>query len=550
MFVALAERRMRPTSTVSASFEALAESATDAIVIVDDASIITFANPAIERVFGFTPAELLGQPLHVLMPERLREAHHRGISRYLRTGQRSISWSAVSLPGRRKDGSEIPLEISFGEFTDEDGRRVFSGFMRDVSERVRQRAELEQARAAAEAALQELATVGRVLDLAMASSTYEGMLYELLQGLRAEMGTDEAAVLLVDDSTQELVVQMSTGIELDRSIRVPIGHGLAGKVAASGAPVYVEDVSREEVVHPRLRESIVSLLAVPIRSDGELIGVLHVGTKEKRAFTESHRRLLDIVAARVAGVLARTRVYQAERRAREEAEDARRSRDEVLSIVSHDLRNPVSTIAMAASLLADNDIPLTPEQRHKQLDIISRSAQRMNRLIQDLLDAARIEGGRLAVSRHCEKATLVASEAYEAFRQIAEKKQITLECRVSDDLPQILIDRDRIAQVLSNLLNNAMKFTPEGGRVVLRAAPSESGGCRFDVIDTGPGIDDEHLPHIFNRYWQAKRTAHMGTGLGLAIARGIVEAHRGRIWVDSVVGQGSTFCVELPPCPS
>ena len=537
---------MRPTSAVSASFEALADSATDAIVIIDESSIITFANPAVERVFGFSRAELIGQPLDTLMPERLRAAHHRGIARYLQTGRRHISWSSVALDGKRKDGREIPLEISFGEFVDEDGRRLFSGFMRDVSERVRQRQEVEQARATAEAALQELASVGRVLDLAMASSTYEGMLGELLQGLRSEMRADEATMLLLDDSGEALVVQLSVGIDLDRSIRVPIGQGLAGKVAASGAPVYIEDVAREEVIHPRLRESIRSLLAVPIRSEGDLIGVLHVGTKDKRVFTASDVRLLDIVAERVAGVLARTRLFQAERKAREEAEAARRSRDEVLSVVSHDLRNPVSTISMAASLLSDPDIPLTAEQREKQLEIIRRSAQRMNRLIQDLLDAARIEGGRLAVSLRCENMATVASEAFEAFRGIGAKKEIEVACQIADDLPESLVDRDRIVQVLSNLLNNAVKFTPAGGQVTLRVSRSESGGCRFEVNDTGPGIDEEHLPHVFNRYWQAKRTAHMGTGLGLAIAKGIVEAHHGRIWVESKVGHGSSFCFEVP----
>lgn len=539
---------MRSTSTVSASFEALADSATDAIVIIDDASIITFANPAVERVFGFTRAELIGQPLDVLMPERLRGAHHRGIASYLATGRRNISWSGVALPGRRKDGTEVPLEISFGEFVDEEGRRVFSGFMRDVSERERQRRELEQARAAAEHALQELGAVGRVLDIAMASGTYEGMLEELLQGLRSELRADEAAVLLLDDATQELVVQRSEGIELDASIRVPIGQGLAGKVAASGAPVFIEDISREQVLHPRLRESVVSLLAVPIRADGRLIGVLHVGTKERRMFTASDLRLLDIVAGRLAGVLARTRLYQAERKAREEAEAARRSRDEVLSVVSHDLRNPVSTIAMAAALLGDADIPLTPAQRQKQLEIIGRSAQRMNRLIQDLLDAARIEGGRLPVSLRCENTAVVASETYEAFRQLAAKKDITVKCEVAENLPQTLIDRDRIVQALSNLLNNAVKFTPARGSIELRASRTERGGCRFDVRDTGPGIAADHLPHVFNRFWQATRTAHMGSGLGLAIAKGIIDAHHGRIWVESREGEGSTFSFELPPC--
>jgi signal transduction histidine kinase len=220
----------------------------------------------------------------------------------------------------------------------------------------------------------------------------------------------------------------------------------------------------------------------------------------------------------------------------------------VLNVVSHDLRNPVSTIAMAAALLADATIPLTTEQRAKQLEIITRSAQRMNRLIQDLLDAARIDGGRLAVSLRCENTAVVASETYEAFREIAARKNITIECDVARDLPQSNIDRDRIVQVLSNLLNNAVKFTPPYGRITLRASRTEPGGCRFDVADTGPGIAADQLPHVFNRFWQATRTAHMGSGLGLTIAKGIIDAHGGRIWVESRVGEGSTFSFELPSC--
>lgn len=540
---------MRSSSGVSAGFEALAESATDAIVTIDETSIITFANPAVERVFGYSRAELIGRPLTDLIPERMRERHQRGIARYLQTGRRSIPWSGVALPGLRKDGREIPLEISFGVYTDDDGRRVFSGFMRDVSERERQRRDLEEARTTAERALEELARVGRVLDLALASSTYEGMLDELLHGLRTELDADEATVLLLDEETQELVVEHCDGIDLDRGIRVPIGAGLAGQVAASGEPVAIEDLSREQVMHPRLRELIASLLAVPIRSENRLIGVLHVGTRTHRRFTSADLRLLGIVAERVAGVLARTRLFQIERRAREEAEAARRSRDDVLGIVSHDLRNPLSTIAMAAYLLGDADIDLTPEQQAKQLEIIQRSARRMNRLIQDLLDAARIEGGRFAVSARCEDTRALANEAYEAFREVAAQEHLQLECQVATDLPRCCLDRDRILQVLSNLLNNAVKFTPAGGRITLSAARSESGGCCFAVSDTGAGIDANQLPHIFDRFWQAKRTAHMGSGLGLAIAKGIVDAHQGRIWVRSIVGAGSTFSFELPRDP-
>src|SRR5687767_13157575 len=140
-----------PFSSAShGSFEALAESAPDAILVIDEDSVILSANPATERVFGYAPDELVGRQLSVLIPERLRAAHHRGITRYLRSGRRNIPWTGVELPGLHKDGREFPVEVSFGEFIDDTGRRVFSGFMRDISERVRHLLEIHRANAEAE----------------------------------------------------------------------------------------------------------------------------------------------------------------------------------------------------------------------------------------------------------------------------------------------------------------------------------------------------------------------------------------------------------------
>jgi signal transduction histidine kinase len=218
----------------------------------------------------------------------------------------------------------------------------------------------------------------------------------------------------------------------------------------------------------------------------------------------------------------------------------------VLSVVSHDLRNPVSTVAMSVSLLRDPEVVLSDDERAKQLEVIGRSAQRMNRLIQDLLDAARIEGGRLTISSRCEDPAALAHEACEAFAPIVAERAVALECEVEPDLAPVQADRDRVLQVLSNYLNNAVKFTPAGGRIVLSVGATPEGGAWFGVADTGPGIAAEDLSCLFTRFWQARRTAHLGSGLGLAIAKGIADAHRGRVWVESEVGQGTTFYLELP----
>jgi signal transduction histidine kinase len=177
--------------------------------------------------------------------------------------------------------------------------------------------------------------------------------------------------------------------------------------------------------------------------------------------------------------------------------------------------------------------------------MIRRAADRMNRLIQDLLDVKRIEGGRLAVEPRPQSVTTVVNEAVEMLRPLASGNSLTLCADVPTDLPRAQIDPARIHQVLSNLVGNSIKFTPAGGSITVRAEPW-AGEVRVTVIDTGPGIAPEQIPHLFGRYWQANRRDHRGIGLGLAIAKGIVEAHNGRIWVESALGQGTRFHFTLP----
>jgi signal transduction histidine kinase len=169
----------------------------------------------------------------------------------------------------------------------------------------------------------------------------------------------------------------------------------------------------------------------------------------------------------------------------------------------------------------------------------------MSRLIQDLLDVKRMEQGRLAVDPRAQTIGAIVQDAIEMLRPLAEAQGLALEEEIPADLPKVLADPPRVQQVLSNLVGNAIKFTPRGGRIMLRVRP-DAAEVSVAVIDTGPGISADQLPHIFGRFWQASRSDKRGIGLGLAIARGIVEAHRGRIWVESRVGEGSAFYFTLP----
>jgi signal transduction histidine kinase len=201
---------------------------------------------------------------------------------------------------------------------------------------------------------------------------------------------------------------------------------------------------------------------------------------------------------------------------------------------------------MAASFLLEvapaND---RRTQARKQLEVIQRSATRANRLIQDLLDVAKIQAGGLAVDPVAVDVRSLVNEVMESATPLAGASQIKVSCETGADLPHVASDRERILQVFTNLIGNAIKFTPKGGDIRILAA-LDSGEVRFTVADSGPGIPAEHLDHVFDRYWQAKSTAKLGTGLGLSIAKGIVEAHGGRIWVESPPGSGAQFNFTLP----
>jgi signal transduction histidine kinase len=238
-------------------------------------------------------------------------------------------------------------------------------------------------------------------------------------------------------------------------------------------------------------------------------------------------------------------IYRREQAAAARATAAAAAKEELLGIVAHDLRNPVSAILLKAVLLRRGS---REPSVHKHAETIEHVAIRLEALIEKLLDAASIEAGRLEVAwKQCTVAEVLAP-TIETFATPAAHKAVTLQQEVSRADLSFWGDPERIAQVLANLVGNAIKFTPEGGGVTIRAV--ESGfHTRIEVRDTGPGIASQHLPRVFERFWRADAGGRKGTGLGLYIAKGIVEQHRGRIWVESRVGVGSAFIFELPNAP-
>ncbi|MFP5247191.1 MAG: sensor histidine kinase [Thermoanaerobaculia bacterium] len=218
-----------------------------------------------------------------------------------------------------------------------------------------------------------------------------------------------------------------------------------------------------------------------------------------------------------------------------------RIRDEILGVVSHDLRSPLTTIGLSAQLIAGG----SPDEQNEHVQTIVTATRRMERLIHDLLDVTRAEQGKLSIRRDSIDPAAVVHDVVASHQPIAVSKQIEFEASVAADLPRVCGDADRLAQALTNLIGNAFKFTPAGGVVRLTVA-QRNDKVRFEVSDTGPGIAPGDLPHLFEPFWQAKKTAHLGAGLGLKITRAIVEAHDGSIEVTNRAGGGACFRFELP----
>jgi signal transduction histidine kinase len=276
-------------------------------------------------------------------------------------------------------------------------------------------------------------------------------------------------------------------------------------------------------------------MATPLVSGGKLLGVIALlSAKPSRVYGVEDMRLANEIAQRAALAVENARLYRAAQRAIQD-------RDDVLGIVAHDLRSPLGTILMQAHVLRRR----APERERKPPERIERAATRMNRLIQDLLDVARVEAGRLTVAQDSLPVRKVLRDAFEAHRTQASSKSLDLRLDLAPNLPDVWADRDRLLQVLENLIGNALKFTEPGGRVTI-GATSRDAEVVFRVEDTGLGIAPQDQPHVFDRYWQAHRSGRRGAGLGLPIVKGIVEAHGGCVWLESWPGRGSTFYFTIP----
>jgi PAS domain S-box-containing protein len=517
---------------------AFIESAGEGLYAIDLDGNCTMANQAAARWLGYSPDEMIGRNMHNL----IHHTHPDGTpaldescttAKALRGGEEvhiseDVFW--------RRDGTSFPVEYRSAPIL-ENGRitgAVVS--FADVTARVRA-AQLERF----------LDDSGRVL---ASSIDFDDTLASLSR-LAVPIVADCCIIDIVDDDglltptiahvdavAADAIREQRRSNPLHREDDHPIVHALrsCASVAVDGAT----DAGwlAASIPDGNGRKPANAGICIPLVAREYTLGVVTFARIERR-FDHEDLTLAHDLARRAAIAIDNARLYR-------DARAATNARDEMLAIVSHDLRNPLHTIGMSAQLMLEalpDDSPSTPLR--KQAGIIRRSAQRANRLIADLLDVRRIETGRLAIECAPVDVRVLVEDVDEMFAAEADERHVALARDVSASCPSVLADRERVLQLFTNLVGNALKFTPAGGTVTVSAEPAD-GGVRFRVRDTGPGIPAEQLPHLFDRYWQARRNDRRGVGLGLAIAKGIAQAHGSTLTASSEVGKGTEFAFTLP----
>jgi|Deesub1362A_J573_1020465.scaffolds.fasta_scaffold05338_4 PAS domain S-box-containing protein len=526
-------------------FRILFDNAADAIFIHDFEGHFLEVNLTACELLDYSRDELLQMKMaDIEAPEYATLARERLTELDRRT---RLSFETAYL---RRDGSRIPVEIS-SRLIEYEGSPAILSIAREITERKRLEDRLRRSIEELEVVVEIQRNIIERHELSSLLKFIVSKARELTQADVAFFGFVEGDVIrhhtLVGTRTREL-----ENIELER------GTGLGWLVVKERKPVVVEDFFTDpRLVNPPYdavrKEGLVSFLAVPFMSGkGEPLGVLYVANRRKMRFTEEHIRTLVLLATLTSVAVEHARLYEELRRAYEELRRAYqelKSLDElkgnIIANVSHELRTPL-TIARGAIELARQE--KDPEERNRLLKMAEDALTRQNFIVENLIEAAKIRKGERRLKLEPVDVAELIKQVSDEFKPMLVKAKLTMEISLAEDLPKVRADREQLKLVVRNLLNNAIKFNREGGRINIRAE-KEHGMIKVCVSDTGIGIPEDRLDKIFERFYQVDSSPtrrYGGAGMGLAIVKEVVEAHGGRVTVESELGKGSTFCFTLP----
>lgn len=547
-----------------ARLRALAETASDAIVSIDEDDRILFANPSAARLFGYRLDRLDGMRFSQLMPERFRARHRAGLQRFLATRERHIPWDGIELPGLHADGHEIPLEITFGSFERGD-RLFFTGIMRDVTERHRAEQErqaiLERERAAREAAEEARGEAER-------RARQESALREAAAAVAGAFTVDETSARIAESA---LVATHADGAyveHIDGEAGEVVVIAVAGRLvppAGSRLP-YRDSVTREVVEreHFLLLDEIgatahrlpgtlksdhpqCSAAVIPLLDAGEPVGgLILLREPERMAFREDELERAYTFGELASLAYRKIHLLEDSERRREELERVMESRARLMRGFSHDVKNPIGAADGFLSLIEDGVVPgeLSDDQR-QAIGRARRSLDSAVRLISDLLDLARAESGQIELRPGPVDAREAAREMIAEYQAQSERAKLVVALEAPDQFPVVQSDPARVRQIIGNLLSNAVKYTPGPGQVIV--CVREAADCiTVSVQDTGPGIPPEKREVLFEEFSRLDPDKPGGAGIGLAISRRLARALSGDLTLESELGRGSTFTLWLP----
>jgi PAS domain S-box-containing protein len=539
-----------------AQLAALVESSDDAIIGATFAGIIVSWNRGAERLYGYAADEVIGRPLALLVaPDRPDE-----LSAQLGRLMRGERLEPYEIAGRRKDGQEIHVSLTISPVRDARGSVIgVSAVARDMTARKRVEEVLERQR-------RDTAFLDRATQVLNSTLELDAVLQRVVQ-MATEVLGESCTINLIEEGKAYLTPmatyhpdpqarQACLQIQCDDPVRIGDPASVVGLAAVTGRPYLVKDARRDRRVKYVDRLHISSLIAAPVIVKGNILGVLASSlTTLSRQFTEADLRLATALADRAALAIENARLYEQERLLRQTLEELNRQIQDVnqrktdfVTLVSHELRTPLTSMTgFIALLLEGQGGPLGKKQRD-WLGIIGDNAARLVTLIDDLLDMARIEAGKIELKCTPLDLAPLIQEVVRALRPQREGKGQWLTVEFAEALPAVIGDADRIRRILTNLLSNALKYMPSGGRITITARVVTD-RVHVAVQDTGVGLTPDERAQLFTPFFRAQHDAIQGvggTGLGLAITRALVELHGGVITVTSVPGQGSTFSFTLP----
>ena len=540
-------RREAAEREKEAHTRAILEGALEAVAAMDARGRITFWNPQAERVFGRARAEVMGRGfVELVLPPELREEANREMRRFLESGGADALNRRVEVSALRRDGSSFPAELAMTPMR-VGGAYAFTAFIRDISDR--------------KWAERRLGVQHDVTRALAESPTRDDAAMTVLQTICQGLDWDEGTAWVVDPGQDRLLCvavwrpSPPPAVDLCENAQgeprtLGRSEELAGRVWTTGKPQWRADLAADPSFGPGsepVKAGFRAALAFPVLLEGHVLGVMEFFSRQVRQPEDDVLQMMDAIGAQVGQFYERKRAEEEVRAAYEEARAANRAKDEFLATLSHELRTPLSAIVGWTHMLRTGQLDSGTAAR--AIETIDRNARVQTQLISDILDVSRIVSGKLHLEvRPLELASTIAA-ALDTVRPSADAKGVVLVSTLEPAAMPVSGDPDRLQQVVWNLLANAIKFTPRGGRVELRLRRANT-HAEVVVEDTGPGIPRTFLPHVFERFRQADGSstrAHGGLGLGLAIVRHLVEAHGGTVRADNAAeGTGSVFTVRLP----